>query len=60
MRTQIAGILRLPQNARLSVWSTFVQKMHHQDAPADFIEAIEFLKNKEVAEKDLSLLAKNK
>jgi hypothetical protein len=60
MSAQIAGILRLPQNARLSVLSTFIEKMRQQGAPADFIEAIEFLKNNGVAEKVLSLLAENK
>jgi hypothetical protein len=58
MRTQIIGILRLPQNARLAVLSNFVQTMHQQSAPSDFIAAIEFLKNEGVAEKVLALLAK--
>lgn len=51
MRAQIAGILHLPQNARLSGLSTFVQKMRQQGAPVDFIAAIELMKNIAVAEK---------
>jgi hypothetical protein len=49
IKSQLLTISSLPGNARLSLLSSFVDKMKKQDAPPDFIEAIQMLKVDDIA-----------
>lgn len=49
IKSQILAILDLPWNARSSLLSNFIEKMKQQEAPADFIAAIELLKSEDIA-----------
>lgn len=50
IKSQLLTISGLPGNARASLLSSFIQKMKKQDAPSDFIEAIQLLKSDDIAE----------
>jgi hypothetical protein len=49
IKTQLLAISSLPGNARLLLLSSFVDKMKKQDAPPDFIEAIQLLQADDIA-----------
>lgn len=50
IKSQLLTISGLPGNARASLLSSFIQKLKKQDAPLDFIEAIQLLKSDDIAE----------
>ena len=56
IKSQLLAISGLPGNARLSLLSRFIQKMKRQDAPSDFIEAIQLLKTDDIAEQAHKIL----
>ena len=49
IKSQLLTISSLPGNARLSLLSSFVDKMKKQDAPPDFIDTIQLLKSDDIA-----------
>ena len=58
IEAQLLTILRLPWNARNALLGDFVEKMKQQGAPVDFLGAMEWLKNDEVAGQVLEMLEK--
>jgi hypothetical protein len=50
IKSQLLTISGLPGNARVSLLRNFIKKMNEQDAPSDFIEAVELLKVDDIAE----------
>lgn len=49
IKSEILVLLQLPWNARTPLINSFTEKMKEQNAPKDFIEAIELLKKDDVA-----------
>jgi len=49
IKSQLLTILEIPWNARSSLLNNFIEKMKQQEAPADFIAAIELLKSEDIA-----------
>lgn len=58
IKSQLLTILRLPWNVRIALLGGFIEKMKQQNAPKDFIAAIELLKKDEVASQVLEMLGK--
>jgi hypothetical protein len=58
IKSQLLSILQLPWNLRIALLVGFIEKMKQEQAPADFVAAIEGLKKDEVARQVLELLKK--
>ena len=58
IKSQFLTILGLPWNTRHAILGGFIEQMKQQDAPADFVAAIELLKKDEVAGQVLEMLKK--
>lgn len=50
IKSQLLTISGLPGNARISLLSSFIEKMKKQHAPSDFIEAIQLLNSDDIAQ----------
>jgi hypothetical protein len=58
VRNKLLGLLQLDAFQRASALNTFLDEMRLQGAPANFIEAVAYLKDDAIAEEALRVLRK--
>ena len=56
VKKRLINILKLNRFNRISILNTYIKDMVFQGAPADFIAALAFLKDDDVAKKALQLI----